>query len=576
MRILIHTIRLSLFAGIIACLFVSSTATPNKQPLSLTTIPLQFIQDALPTAVTFGGPSPTVKGAVELTNGVGEPVGYCFQTSPMGDSVIGFSGPSNLLIICNRHDRICGISILSSSDTRDHVSSVRRDEAFWDQFIGEKLDTIKIMSRNNYQTTAGATLTSHAMVESITRRLGGTARSTRFTARPSLIEIQKLFPQANRLRFDAGDPSIINVYNATDIPLGWTLRTSPAADSLIGYQGPTDTLVGFDTTGTVIGLCILQSFDNEPYVGYVRDDRGFANHFIGQTFESLSQTNQDAPPTEGVSGATMTSQTIAQAIITAAHSAHETQPASSFLKGLPSRLRDIDAPQWGALLVVLCGLVVGFTRLRGHWVGRIVLPLVVLGYLGFGAGALLSQAQLWGWATHGIPQAAPVLLLLSIVAIVTPATTGRNLYCSQLCAHGAAQQLLKISLPNRQRGIVSRLRKRIAPILKHFQWLPWILFILCLLITVFDAHIPLVDFEPFDAYLPAVAGTAAIVIFALSLAVSSISPMAYCRHACPTGALLSFIRFNRTSSKLTWQDGILCVCFFLALITAWSSGARVL
>ena len=132
-----------MFAGIIACLFVSSTATPNKQPLSLTTIPLQFIQDALPTAVTFGGPCPTVEGAVELTNGVGEPVGYCFQTSPMGDSVIGFSGPSNLLIICNRHDRICGISILSSSDTRDHVSSVKRDEAFWDQFIGEKLDTIK-------------------------------------------------------------------------------------------------------------------------------------------------------------------------------------------------------------------------------------------------------------------------------------------------------------------------------------------------------------------------------------------------------------------------------------------------
>ena len=125
-----------------------------------------------------------------------------------------------------------------------------------------------------------------------------------------------------------------------------------------------------------LSVCVfLQSFDNEPYVGYVRDDRGFANHFIGQTFESLSQTDQDAPPTEGVSGATMTSQTIAQAIITAAHSAHEAQPASSFLKGLPSRLRDIDAPQWGALLLVLCGLVVGFTRLRGHWVGRIVFPL---------------------------------------------------------------------------------------------------------------------------------------------------------------------------------------------------------
>ena len=576
MRILIHTTRLSMFAGIITCLFFSSAATTTQQPLSLTTIPLQLIQDALPTAVKFGGPSQSVQGAVNLTGELGEPVGYCFQTAPMSDAVVGFSGPSNLLIICNRHNSICGISILSSSDTRDHVSSVRKDDAFWDQFLGEKLDTIKTMSQKNYQTTAGATLTSHAMIESISRRLGATRRSTRFTARPTLPDIQKIFPQADHLRFDAGDASIINVYNARDIPLGWTLRTSPAADSLIGYQGPTDTLVGFDTTGTVIGLSILQSFDNEPYVGYVRDDSRFEKYFIGQTFESLSKNEQRSSPTEGVSGATMTSQAIAEAIITAVHSAHETQSTSSFIQQASSRLRTIDGPQWGALLVVLGGLVIGFTRLRGHWVGRIAFPLVVLAYLGYGAGALLSQAQLWGWATHGIPQAAPVLLLLSIVAIVTPATTGRNLYCTQLCAHGAAQQLLKISIPHRQGGIVSRLRTRIAPILKQLQWLPWMLFISCILITVFDSHISLVDFEPFDAYLPTVAGTAAMVIFILSLAVSSVSPMAYCRHACPTGALLSFMRFSRNSSKVTWQDGILCGCFLLALIMAWSSGAPVL
>ena len=117
----------------------------------------------------------------------------------------------------------------------------------------------------------------------------------------------------------------------------------------------------------MIGLCVLQSFDNEPYVGYVRDDRHFKSHFIGQTFESLSNNHQLSPSTEGVSGATMTSQAIAEAIITAAHSAHKTQSTSSFVQQLSSRLRAIDGPQWGALLVILCGLVIGFTRLRGHW-----------------------------------------------------------------------------------------------------------------------------------------------------------------------------------------------------------------
>ena len=102
------------------------------------------------------------------------------------------------------------------------------------------------------------------------------------------------------------------------------------------------------------------------------------------------------------------------------------------------------------------------------------------------------------------------------------------------------------------------------------------LFILCLLITASGQTIPLVDFEPFDAYLPTIAGTAAIFIFVLGLGVSIISPMAYCQHACPTGAFLSFIRLNRKSSVITWQDGIICVCFLLTLGTAWAAGAFTL
>ena len=83
MRILIHTIRLSMIAGIIGCLFYTTTTTPDRRSVSLTTIPLHIIQNSLPTAVGFGEPSRTVQGAVELTNNEGRRVGYCFQTSPV-------------------------------------------------------------------------------------------------------------------------------------------------------------------------------------------------------------------------------------------------------------------------------------------------------------------------------------------------------------------------------------------------------------------------------------------------------------------------------------------------------------
>ena len=84
-------------------------------------------------------------------------------------------------------------------------------------------------------------------------------------------------------------------------------------------------------------------------------------------------------------------------------------------------------------------------------------------------------------------------------------------------------------------------------------------------------HLPLnlVDLEPFDAYLPAVAGAAAIVLFAVSLVASSFFPMAYCRHGCPTGALLDHLRVHGRSDRLTWRDSVLVACLAVAAAVHW-------
>ena len=173
----------------------------------------------------------------------------------------------------------------------------------------------------------------------------------------------------------------MNVYDHAGIPLGWTLRTSPGADSVIGYQGPTDSLIGFDSTGTAVGFSIRKTFDNEPYVSYVRDDTSFRKYFIGQTFEELASADKARSPTEGVSGATMTSQAIAEAIVVASQSVSERQERQSFVGDLVLRTQNLNSPQWGAVFIMFIGLIIGYTRLRGHWVGRIVLPLFVLTYL---------------------------------------------------------------------------------------------------------------------------------------------------------------------------------------------------
>ena len=207
------------------------------------------------------------------------------------------------------------------------------------------------------------------------------------------------------------------------------------------------------------------------------------------------------------------------------------------------------------------GVLTAFTRLKGTWFGRLALPVVVLAYLGFGAGALVSQAQLWGWAESGVPRGAVVLATLAAAALMLPATTRRNVYCSHLCAHGAAQQLL-LHIARPRRSLPKWLRL-LAVVL------PWVLLAVAILATLLHWPLALVDLEPFDAYLPTIAGTAALVIFAVGLVASAFVPMAYCRHACPTGALLDHLRLTGRSDRFSWRDGVMLGCLAVAAVAHW-------
>ena len=62
-------------------------------------------------------------------------LGMVTQTSPDGDAAIGFSGPTNLLVIWDQEQRVSSVSIRSSGDTRDHVDAILEEPAFFDQFV---------------------------------------------------------------------------------------------------------------------------------------------------------------------------------------------------------------------------------------------------------------------------------------------------------------------------------------------------------------------------------------------------------------------------------------------------------
>jgi polyferredoxin len=184
--------------------------------------------------------------------------------------------------------------------------------------------------------------------------------------------------------------------------------------------------------------------------------------------------------------------------------------------------------------------------------------LVLIGYVGLVNGQLLAQSIFGGWPAHGVPwQLAPGFLLLAAAALVVPWTSRRAIYCSQICPHGAAQEL------------VGRITKRKWPlprgVERGLRFLPLGLIAMTLVVTILNLPFDLAGIEPFDAYLIRAAGVATIVIAVVGLIAAVFVPMAYCKYGCPTGMVLSFVRSHGAADRFSRRDLAAAVLVVLAL-----------
>ena len=473
------------------------------------------------------------------------------QTAPDSDPFLGFSGPTNLLVAFDTFDRIVGIDLLNSRDTRDHVELVRANSRFLTRWIGLTWD--EAASRKSVDGVAGATLTSMAIVQGMQKRLGNSDIAQKFPKSLELSDAQQLFPNAKRIEQDRDVRSLWHVYDGSKISCGSILRTSPAADEVIGYQGPTETRIAIATDGSIVGLSIAASFDNEPYVGYVKGDAGFAAILKKYKIRQWSELDLKQAGIEGVSGATMTSLAIAQGFVETARRYESEQEAktSNRSQRLTSFWRSVST-----FVIIAAGILIGLTSLRGRATVRVAFQVVLIGYLGFVNGDLLSLAMFHGWVQSGIPwQNALGLVVLAIAALAIPITFRTNIYCSHLCPHGAVQQLL----PRRWKR-----KTKLPRLLSHtLLWIRPLLFAWVLAVSLFRLPFSLVDIEPFDAYSWRAAAWPTVLVAIVGIAFSLKVPMAYCRYGCATGALLNFVRRHSRSDRWTRADWFALSCLIL-------------
>ena len=383
-----------------------------------------------------------------------------------------------------------------------------------------------------------------SILDGIALRLGGENPASRFPAEIELSDIAAFVSNANRLIQDEAKPSLRRILDAEGNLLGTVTRTSPHADSMIGYQGPTETLVVMDPQQIITVIAIRDSFDNQPFVDYVKDDEYFLNTFRGFTLSDLASLDVVDAGIDGVSGATKTSVTVAEGLIHTSKEIQREQPLPEL--DSTSSLIDLSARDWGTMAMVAAALAIGLTHLRGvRWL-RVGFQVVLVIYLGFINADMLSQALMVGWAQNGVAwQGAPGLVALSIASLACPIFTGRQIYCTHLCPFGAIQESLR-RVPLRVK--LSRRWNRLA------RQFPGILLVLVVAVAMLHLPLSLVDIEPFDAFVIRIAGWATISVAVTGLIASMLIPMAYCHYGCPTGAMLRYLRKHGASGRLTRSD----------------------
>lgn len=113
-------------------------------------------------------------GGLEVRDGSGVKIGYALRTMPESREIVGYSGPSDVLVVFDAEDKGVGIGIRHSYDTPSHVEDVKLDFLFMESWNGRTWDAIaeiEDMNAAEIYSVTGATRTSEAVAESVTHRL---------------------------------------------------------------------------------------------------------------------------------------------------------------------------------------------------------------------------------------------------------------------------------------------------------------------------------------------------------------------------------------------------------------------
>jgi polyferredoxin len=380
-------------------------------------------------------------------------------------------------------------------------------------------------------------------------------------------QIRVMFPQAERLGPLEGSPPSAAVYGA-DAVLGYVLLTNDVL-RIPAYSGkPVNSLVGFDITGAIRGVRIVEH--EEPILVIGIDDADLADYTA--QYRGLAVTDDirigghaapGRPVIDGITGATITVMVINRAV---AESVKRVAMARGLLQAGEGAVRFAPPePLWQtlwherqvAVVMLLVGLLaLVLILLFQDWLARhptllkrirtayLWFTLLFIGAYGMAQLSIVNVLTFVNALLHGFQWESflmdPLMFLLWSFVAFTVLLWGRGVYCGWLCPFGALQELLF------RLGQRLRLPEWEPPAVVHERL--WAIKYV-LLIGLFGLSLQSLgnaeraaEVEPFKTVfaLRLLRDWPFVVYALLLLGIGLFVRKAYCRYLCPLGAALTF------------------------------------
>ena len=354
--------------------------------------------------------------------------------------------------------------------------------------------------------------------------------------------VQSVIPDSDRIESLTGGLYIGYTARAdgTESEVGYAM-----AGQSVGYGGPVVLLVGTNTQGTIVGVRIV-SHQETPNFFRLLERQNFTNQFVGKGYEQNMTLGDDL---DGVSGATLSAEAVAQSIRLAIRSIANRAISDAVIPPDNRPIR-FGAPE--AALLALFIISFFLHRLKHHpklknW-GRWVMLIGGLLTHGFMFNKPLTLANIVTLLSGAWPDWQTNLywfLLLGGIFTVT-LIQGKNPYCSWFCPFGAAQEILG-SLTGAKayqpRQWYNRLR-----------WVQRGLAFTAIVLGLALRQPGAVSYEPFGTLFNLQGSWPQWVLLILVLFGSLVMYRPFCTYLCPLDPVVDYIGEGRRVVKKLWQQ----------------------